>query len=64
MFEMSNTGLLAQAILKGNQLIVNFPSDFKICNEDEEIMKVQSESVCVLFHTKSVEVHWKNQAFK
>ena len=54
---MSNTGLLAQAILKGNQLIVNFPSDFKICNEEEEIMKVQSESVCVLFHTKSVEVH-------
>ena len=55
--EMSNTGLLAQAIIKGNQLIINFPSDFKICNEEEEIMKVQSESVCVLFHTKSVEVH-------
>ena len=55
--EMSNTGLLAQAILKGNKIVVKYPSDFKICNEEKEIMKVQSESVCVLFHTKSVDRH-------
>jgi len=55
--EFTKTGLLTQAIIKGNQLFVNTPFSFKICNKEEEIMKVNSKTACILFHKKSIDLN-------
>ena len=54
--EFTNAGLLTQAILKGNRIIVKSPFNFNICNEEEEIMKVNSNSASILFHKKSTDL--------
>ena len=54
--EFTGTGLLTQAIMKGNRIIVKSPFNFNIYNEEEEIMKVNSNSASILFHKKSTDL--------
>ena len=54
--EFTNAGLLTQAILKGNRIIVKTTFNFNIYNEEEEIMKVNSNSVSTFFHKESTDL--------
>jgi hypothetical protein len=52
--EMSNNGLLSEALGKGDRLDVRSPSDFTICAGMSEVMTVCSETAFLLFHEQIV----------
>ena len=48
--EMSNRGLLSEALNRGDRLTVRSPSDFTIWAQTSEVMTVRSDTAFLLFH--------------
>jgi len=46
--EMSASGLLAENLMRGNQIAINSPSNFTILRDGKDIVSIQSETVYLL----------------